>query len=281
MPTEHAPAAPDPILADLAAAHAEVTRLREELARREAQLARDLAVAHRIQLSLIPRQLPECTGWRLASAYHPARAVGGDFLDAFDLPHRPSCVAVHIGDVTGKGIAAALVMAFSRAVLRAAGYNSTGPSDSLARANRVLTTDVQAGLFLTAVAVELNPSGDVRWCSAGHEPPYLLRAGSRDVVELTATGPMLGLFSRWPGEDETETMGPGDRLVLWTDGVTDAQRSGGERFGDGRLKAVLADQASDAPPQTIVDAVVDAVADWSDGAEPADDLTLVVIERSD
>lgn len=238
-------------------------------------------MAHRIQLSLIPRQLPECTGWRLASAYHPARAVGGDFLDAFELPHRPGHLTVHIGDVTGKGIAAALVMAFSRAVLRAGGYNSTGPADTLARVNRVLTTDVRAGLFLTAAAVELDSTGSVRWCSAGHEPPYLLRAGAREVVELTATAPMLGLFAGWTGADEQEALRPGDRLVLWTDGVTDARRADGERFGESRFAAVLADQPRGSSPEDLVGAVVAAVTAWSDGAEPADDLTLVVIERTD
>lgn len=229
---------------------------------------------------MIPRQLPSCTGWRLASHYQPAREVGGDFLDAFDLPTRPTHLAVHVGDVTGKGIAASLLMAFSRAVLRSAGYNGAGPADTLARANRVLATEVPSSLFLTAIALELDPSGTVRWSSAGHEPPFLLRAGSANVLELGATAPILGLFPVLDAKDEHEQLGPGDRLVLWTDGITDAQRPDGARFGEARLRSVLAAHAPCGDPETLVADLLDAVAAWTAGAEPADDVTLVVVERA-
>ena len=112
----------------------------------------------------------------MAAAYEPAREVGGDFFDAFPIPARPGTLSLVIGDVTGKGIAAALMMAFSRAVLRSAGYNGTGPADALRRANRVLTGDVHTGLFLTAIVVELDegsggcggraPATSRRSCSA-------------------------------------------------------------------------------------------------------------------
>ena len=217
----------------------------------------------------------------MAAAYEPAREVGGDFFDAFPIPARPGTLSLVIGDVTGKGIAAALMMAFSRAVLRSAGYNGTGPADALRRANRVLASDVRTGLFLTAVAVELvEGSGRLRWSCAGHEPPFLLRAGGRAVRELAATGPMLGMFERVTVRDRAVTMRPGDRLVLWTDGVTDARRPDGELFGEERFRRLLCRHAACGDPDTMVGDVMDAVRSWSRGAAPADDLTLVVVQRT-
>jgi phosphoserine phosphatase RsbU/P len=257
-----------------------VAQLRRELARRHERLERELAVARRIQFGLIPRQLPACTGWRMASAYQPARAIGGDFLDAFELPDRPGCLALHLGDVTGKGIPAALMMAFCRAVLRSATYNGTGPADTLERANRVLTTDVRAGVFVTAVAVDLEPSGRLRWASAGHEPPFLIRAGATEVIELDPTGAMLGLLPRLGGAERTEALAPGDRLVLWTDGVTDAQSTDGERFGEARFRRLLTVPHASGEPERVIAAILAALAAWSRGRDPADDVSLVVIERT-
>jgi sigma-B regulation protein RsbU (phosphoserine phosphatase) len=217
----------------------------------------------------------------MAAAYEPAGDVGGDFFDAFPIPNRPGKMALVIGDVTGKGIAAALMMAFSRAVLRAASYNGTGPADALRRTNRVLTDDVRSGLLLTAVAVELDErSGRLRWACGGHEPPFLLRAGRRSVRELSATGPMLGMLDRLVVRDRSVTMRPGDRLVLWTDGVTDARHPDGERFGEARFRQVLCDHAVTGDPETVVADVMAAARAWSAGAEPADDITVVVIERT-
>jgi sigma-B regulation protein RsbU (phosphoserine phosphatase) len=257
-----------------------VAQLRRELARRHERLERELAVARRIQFGLIPQQLPACTGWRMASAYQPAREIGGDFLDAFELPDRPGCLALHLGDVTGKGIPAALMMAFCRAVLRSATYNGTGPADTLERANRVLTTDVRAGVFVTAVAVDLEPSGRLRWASAGHEPPFLVRAGGTDPIELDPAGAMLGLLPRLGGGEQTEELAPGDRLVLWTDGVTDAQRADDERFGDARFRRLLAAPHPPGEPERVVAAILTELAAWSRDHEPSDDITLVVIERT-
>jgi serine phosphatase RsbU (regulator of sigma subunit) len=190
------------------------------------------------------------------------------------------CLALHVGDVTGKGIAAALMMAFCRAVLRSAAYNGTGPADSLDRANRVLTTDVRAGLFVTALAVDLEPSGRLRWASAGHEPPFLVRAGTTDVVELDPAGAMLGLFLDLGTGEQTEHLAPGDRLVLWTDGVTDAQRADGERFGEERFRRLLGASRPPGEPERVITAVLAALSEWSGSREPADDVTLVVIERT-
>lgn len=216
----------------------------------------------------------------MAASYEPAREVGGDFFDAFALPQRPDRQALVIGDVTGKGVAAALMMAFSRAVLRSAAYNSRGPADALRRANHVLATDVRIGLFLTALAVEIEENtGRLRWSCAGHEPPYLFRARSGTLRELDDTAPLIGMVAKLPTKDRRLTMHPGDRLVLWTDGVTDARSPQGETFGEPRFRQALLDVGAAGEPQSVVEHVMASLEAWVGGGEAADDITLVVIER--
>ena len=155
---------------------AQVGDLRETRDGLVQRLEHELAVARRIQLNLMPRTLPQPEGWSVATAYRPAREVGGDFYDAYELPGRPGRIGFVVADVTGKGVTAALMMAFTRAVLRSAAYNGDGPADALMRTNRVLVNDARTGLFVTAFIGELDAaSGTVRYASAGHEPPLVVR----------------------------------------------------------------------------------------------------------
>src|SRR4029077_8516322 len=173
----------------------EIADLRATLEGERRRLERELDFARRIQLNLMPAAPPQPPGWEIATAYRAARVVGGDFYDAFDLPGRDGTgplVGLVIADVTGKGLTAALMMAFTRAVHRAAAYNGTGPSDALERTNRVLVRDARTGLFVTAIGATLDPAyGRFRYASAGHEPPLLLRAGASGVEELPAGGMLL------------------------------------------------------------------------------------------
>jgi serine phosphatase RsbU (regulator of sigma subunit) len=225
--------------------------------------------------------LPAPPGWQLATAYRAARTVGGDFYDAYALPAAATSVGLAVADVTGKGLPAALMMAFSRAVMRSAAYNGSGPADALRRTNRVLVRDARTGLFLTALVGRLDTAtGRLRYANAGHEFPLLRRSGSRRIRELRAPGAMLGLLGTLAVADRVVTLAPGDLFLVYTDGVTDALAPDGHRFGLGRLVDVVA-QAGDAPASAVVAAIVSAVDQFAGAAEQADDMTLLAVKRAD
>jgi phosphoserine phosphatase RsbU/P len=264
-------------LADL---ELELAEARRSLAAARDSEERELRAARRIQVSLMPRAfagVPD--GWRAAARYRPARAVGGDMYDVYGShPRREGVLGLAIADVTGKGVTAALLMAFCRAVMRSAAWNGEGPADTLVRTNRVLARDVRSGLFVTALVAELDPATrEVRWASAGHEPPLLVRP-SGSVAELSAGGTMLGLFDDPGVEEHRRLIRPGETLVLATDGATDATDPGARRFGEARLRRALRARAR-AEPQAIVDGVVEAVDAFALGTPQADDIALVALQR--
>jgi len=170
-------------------------------------------------------------------------------------------------------------MAFCRAIMRAAAWSSSGPPDTLARVNYVLARDVRSGLFVTAVVAELDAVlGQLRWASAGHEPPWLLRPNGT-VTELPAGGTMLGLLDGAVFDERRRRLRPGETFLLLTDGVVDASDPKGRRLGPARLRRVLHSHA-DAGPGQLLDAIVDAVDTFADGATQADDLTLLAVRRA-
>jgi sigma-B regulation protein RsbU (phosphoserine phosphatase) len=273
---------------------AEVERLESEIQRLESEVGRlaadldaerrrlrdELAFAHRVQLNLMPAFLPRIEGWEIATVYRPAREVGGDFFDVYRLPQRPSTVGFVVADVTGKGVTAALMMAFTRAVLRAAAYNARGPADALRRTNRVLVREARTGLFVTVLIGFLDTlSGSLRWASAGHEPPFVIRSEGRRVSRLRAAGEMLGAFDRLSVVDRTTTIRALDVLVAYTDGVTDARRTDGEFFGERRLEALLRGNRG-ASAGTVARAIDKAVLDFTGDAAAMDDVTLLAICRA-
>jgi phosphoserine phosphatase RsbU/P len=259
---------------------AEIERLRSLLADDQLRQQRELAFARRIQLNLMPTDLPVPSGWEIATGYRAARMVGGDFYDVYTLPSSPAMLGLVVADVTGKGLPAALMMAFSRAVMRSAAYNGSGPADALRRTNQVLFRDARTGLFLTALIAKLDATGGrLQYASAGHEHPLLRRRGSRRVRELRAPGVMLGLFDQPSVADRVVTLAPGDLFFVYTDGVTDATASDGRRFGPERLVDVIL-EARDVSAHAVVANVVAAVNGFVGDAEPADDMTLLAVRRS-
>ena len=258
----------------------ELERLRGELDSERRRLHDELAFARRVQLNLMPLNPPKIAGWEIATAYRPAREVGGDFFDLYTLPGRPSILGIVVADVTGKGVTAALMMAFSRAVLRSAAYNGRGPADALRRTNRVLVREARTGLFLTAFVGWLDTrTGVLRWASAGHEAPIVVRRRSGRIVRLTAAGELLGMFDPLLVRDRTTVLGAGDTFLAHTDGVTDTRNARGEFFADSRhLDVIRASTGRGAGD--IVRAIDAAVLAFQGDAPTADDLTMVAISRA-
>jgi serine phosphatase RsbU (regulator of sigma subunit) len=258
---------------------AEIEELRATLAAERLRLERELAFARRIQLNLMPPAPPLPAGWEVATAYRAARVVGGDFYDVYELPRRAGRFGLAVADVTGKGLTAALMMAFTRAVLRAAAYNGHGPNDALARTNRVLVRDARTGLLVTAFLGELDTRrAHLRYASAGHEPALVVRAASGIAAELPAGGTLLGLLDGPPEPSRSVAFEPGDVVFVYTDGLTDALSPDGSRFGPDRLRAVVESVASRSATE-VVAAVVDAVDMFAAGVDQADDLTLLAVRR--
>jgi sigma-B regulation protein RsbU (phosphoserine phosphatase) len=239
----------------------------------------ELALGRRIQRSFVPLIPPDLPGYEVASQYEAAREVGGDFFDVFRIRGRPGRLAICIADVTGKGIAAALLMAFARPLLHAAIDHARTPGDALERTNRILVEERRSALFITALCATLDMrAGLLRLANAGHEPPLLVRAGSERPVWLEASGPLLGAYGRLDLTECSITLAPGDLVLLYTDGVTDAQAASGERFGENRLvEAVQSSPTSSAAD--VVGTVCDAYHQFQGQMPAADDVTMVAIRR--
>jgi phosphoserine phosphatase RsbU/P len=239
----------------------------------------ELAIARRIQLSLLPA-CPVAPGWTFDAKYLPAREVGGDFYDFLYHARGEGRLEFVIGDVTGKGIPAALMMAHSRAVLRSEAHHAGGPADVLMRANRILTEDRLASLFLSGLYARVDlDSGVVTYANAGHDRPLLIRRDGAKHVELDAPGVILGAFRSIELADCMVQLQPGDTLVFYTDGVTEARDGDGRLFGDERLAEAARSGAVEGDAQGVSRAILDAVADFAGDAAQSDDLTLVVVQR--
>jgi serine phosphatase RsbU (regulator of sigma subunit) len=239
----------------------------------------ELAIGRRIQLSLMPRRFPDLPGWEIAAAYEAAREVGGDFYDAFLIGGRSDRLGLVVGDVTGKGIAAALLMADTRALIHAAADHADTPSDSLGRVNRILVHERASGLFVTVAHGVIDVgTGSLTLASAGHDPVHLLRADG-SVVPIEPAGRLLGMVDDIAAGSTRHSIEPGDAVVGHTDGVTEARSPEGVFYGEDRLRSVLA-AAAGGSADAIVSAVMADVAGFRNGAEPSDDLTLLVVRRT-
>lgn len=243
-----------------------------------ARMSQELAIGRRIQLALVPRRFPDVADWTFASAYEPALEVGGDLFDAFAVRGHPGLVGLLVADVTGKGIAAALLMADVRALLHAATDNAPGPGDALGRVNRILVTERATALMVTAVLLVVDTAtGVVRYAGAGHEAPLIARCAG-GVEALEAGGTILGLTGTATFIEQEARLEPGDALVLYTDGVTDTRDQDRRFYGEARLLETVGG-ACGRSADTIVQAITDDVRTFRGDADPFDDLTLLVVER--
>ena len=243
-------------------------------------VARELALAGQIQENFLPDKLPEVPGWQLAAMLEPARETSGDFYDVIPLPN--GHLGILIADVADKGMGAALYMALSRTLIRtyAVEYDSQ-PELALSAANHRIVADAGAGLFVTVFYGILDPSsGKLTYSNAGHNPPYLLSARDGNaVLELDRTGVPLGIFDGAAWQQKSVRLDPGDVLLLYTDGFTEAQNAQAEFFEEERVREVVRAGAGRSALNIQNDLITQVDAFVGDTPQ-FDDMTLMVIVRS-
>ena len=220
--------------------------------------------------------MPTLEGWQISPFYQPAREVGGDFYDFLEL--KEGQLGLIVGDATGKGVPAALVMASTRSMLRAVAQGSESPGDVLRRVNDSLVTDIPANMFVTCFYAILDPeSGTLRYANAGHDLPYLRRVGG-DAEELRARGMPLGLMPGMNYEQKEIVLEGGEAALFYSDGLVEAHDPKGEMFGFPRLRALIAEHGEE---QALGDFLLEELYTFvEEGWEQEDDITLLTLRRS-
>ncbi|WP_332448576.1 PP2C family protein-serine/threonine phosphatase [Methanoculleus sp.] len=242
-----------------------------ELERKKAELR----IAHDIQMSFLPEDLPQVPGLDLAALALPAKEVGGDFYDAIPLPGERT--ALVIADVAGKGVPAALFMALSRTVMRANTLVPRSAREAVGEANALIAADAKSGMFVTLFYGVVDPAARMlTYVNAGHNPPLLFRAGGGRPEELKGTGIILGVMPEAEYGEKTVTLGSGDLLVCYTDGVTEAINANEEQFGERRLIETVMGCRTLTSGE-VIDRIRDGVREFSGDEPQFDDQTLIVL----
>ncbi|MFI5251679.1 MAG: GAF domain-containing SpoIIE family protein phosphatase [Bacteroidota bacterium] len=236
-----------------------------------------MKLAQKIQYDLLPKKSPEIPGFDIVGATFPAQSIGGDYFDF--IPLESQRWAICLGDVTGKGLPASLLMANVQATLRGQAIVSTPPSECLSRSNRLLYDSTSPEKFVTLFYIVIDPNNDhVVFCNAGHDHPYLLTSTDQ-IIRLKTGGLMLGIMPSYPFKEETISFKPGDTLVMYSDGVPEARNNVGDFFGDEALEKILIEHRSQSPAH-ILSSVIEAVKKHAGTHPQSDDITIVVIRRT-
>jgi predicted ester cyclase len=242
------------------------------------RVEQDLRVARSIQQASLPKEVPELEGWRIATYYQPAREVGGDFYDLFELEE--GRVGVVVGDATGKGMPAALVVSAASSMLRAVSqaFHSSSPGEVLSRVNETLVARIPSNMFVTCFYAILDPkSATLRYANAGHDLPYLRRCGG-DAEELRARGMPLGLMLGMIYEEVEISLREGKSVLFYSDGLVEAHDPKGEMFGFPRLRALVAEHGEERElGEFLMEELYYFV---GEGWEQEDDITLLTLLRS-
>ena len=250
-------------------------RLEQEERERE-RIEQELSVARRIQQASLPKEVPEPEGWQIAPYYQPAREVGGDFYDFHLLAD--GRVGLMVGDATGKGVPAALVMSTTcgmlRAVSQALDYSS--PGEMLQRVNEALFTNIPANMFVTCFYGVLDPSsGAFTYANAGHDMPYLRRGGGGDAEELRARRMPLGLMPGMSYEEKETILQAGEAALFYSDGLVEAHDPRGEMFGFPRLRALIAEHGEE---RSLGDFLMEELYYFTgEGWKQEDDITILTL----
>ena len=251
-------------------------RLEQERIERE-RVEQELQVARRIQRASLPNAVPTLKGWQIAHHYQPAREVGGDFYDFHLLSD--DRVGFVVGDATGKGVPAALVMANTCGMLRAVAQSSDySPGEVLERVNEALCPNIAPNTFVTCFYGILDPkSGSLSYANAGHDLPYLRHSGG-DAEELRARGMPLGLMPGMSYEEKETILEAGDSVLFYSDGLVEAHDPEGEMFGFPRLRALVAEHGEE---RSLGDFLMEELYSFTgEGWEQEDDITLLTLRRS-
>jgi serine phosphatase RsbU (regulator of sigma subunit)/ketosteroid isomerase-like protein len=252
-------------------------RLEQEIRERE-RVEQELRVARTIQQASLPKEVPEMEGWQISPFYRPAREVGGDFYDFHLLSE--GRLGLVVGDATGKGVPAALVMSTTCGMLQLAAQalDSSSPSEVLARVNETLLARIPLNMFVTCFYCILDPeSASLSYANAGHDLPYLRRVGG-DAEELRARGMPLGLMPGMSYEQKEMVLGAGEAAIFYSDGLVEAHDQRGEMFGFPRLRALVAEHGED---RSLEDFLMEELYSFvGEGWEQEDDITLLTLRRS-
>jgi predicted ester cyclase len=252
-------------------------RSRVAEAQERERIEQELHFARQIQQALLPEVNPELDGWELTTYYEPAREVGGDFYDFLEF--EDGRVGLVVGDATGKGMPAALVMATTRGMLRAVVQSVESPGEVLARVNEALVAEIPPNMFVTCLyAILETKSGSLRYANAGHDPPYLRHHGGSDAEELRARGMPLGLMPNMPYEEKEAVLALGDNALFYRDGLVEAHNPQREMFGFPRLRALMAEHGEE---RSLGDFLLEELYSFvGESWEQEDDITLLTLERS-
>ena len=254
----------------------ETARLYEEEKAFE-KMQEEVRLASKIQSDLLPKQMPAIEGYELAGKSIPAQVVGGDYFDFIQIEDKR--IAICLGDVTGKGLPASLLMANLQATLRGQSFLCNSPKDCLVRSNKLLFHSTSPEKFATLFYANLDTKDHIlSYSNAGHDFPFHF-SGSDIPNRLKAGGVMLGAFEDFSFEEDTIPMKPGDLLVISSDGISEAMNSNLDQFGEERLQTIIRENRSSTPHE-LIDKIVAAVRAHAGDQPQSDDMTLIVLKRT-
>lgn len=245
-----------------------------QVAVEKGRMEKELQMAKDIQRGMLPKELPVYPGYEIAADWRSAREVAGDFYDMFRLSD--GSLGVVVADVSDKGAPAALFMAVARSLIRSAAIATSTPEDTLQQTNLTILKDTESGMFVTVYYALLHPGGHITCVNAGHNLPLLYRMRQQTYEFLPRGGRPLGWFEDLPMQTLTYQLEPGDVLVFYTDGLTEAENLDREPYGEDRLVDTVVANA-EYSAEDIMEAITASVLDFMGDAPPFDDTTLVVV----
>jgi sigma-B regulation protein RsbU (phosphoserine phosphatase) len=248
----------------------------EEVNAQHKRMENELKMARALQVNLLPSHLPEIPGFNLAASWHSAREVAGDFYDVFPLPE--GRWGMLIGDVCDKGVPAAMYMVLARSLIRGGAPLNSSPAKLLGQVNRALIEQSPNNMFVSVFYGIIDPAQrSLTYSLAGHNPPYVGRAAENKVEHLFKGGPVIGIFPKVHLSDAKLTFAPGDLLVAYTDGLTEAFDKQGQQFGEQRLQETLNDHKKKSVKR-VLDGIEHRLHAFIGGASQSDDITLLVLK---